>query len=316
MTDIFYRAFNLRYHLWHQRNLRAKVAVISIDASQKSDGARRKKIWAEVFPSGVVVTCNSGQPIERQLDFLQREAPEYLLTYPSNLLGLVRGSQRLNLKLPSILAVNTFGELLTTKIRQVCHEVWNLPIIDAYSAKEAGMIALQCPQSDCYHIQSENVLVEILDEYDRPCQPGQTGRVVLTVLHNYAMPLIRYELGDYAEVGDNCVCGRSLPILERIVGRQRNMMVLPSGERVWPNYIVSEWASLGPISQIQVVQFGLTELEIRMAVARDLTNSEREQLRQKIERDFSGQFALRFKYMDSIPRSAGGKYEDFICLVN
>ena len=93
-------------------------------------------------------------------------------------------------------------------------------------------------------------------------------------------------------------------------------MVLPSGERVWSNYIVSEWASLGLISQIQVVQFGLTELEIRMAVARDLTNSKREQLRQKIERDFSRQFALRFKYMDSIPRSASGKYEDFICLVN
>jgi phenylacetate-coenzyme A ligase PaaK-like adenylate-forming protein len=61
--------------------------------------------------------------------------------------------------------------------------------------------------------------VEVLDEEGRPCAPGETGRVVATSLNNFAMPLIRYETGDTAEVGAPCPCGRGLPVLTRIMGR-------------------------------------------------------------------------------------------------
>ena len=81
-----------------------------------------------------------------------------------------------------------------------------------YSCEEAGYIALQCPQAEHYHCQSESVLVEVLDDEGRPCTPGQVGKVVLTALHNFAMPLIRYENQDYAEVGPPCACGRGLPV--------------------------------------------------------------------------------------------------------
>ena len=56
--------------------------------------------------------------------------------------------------------------------------------------------------------------------------------MVITDLHNFAMPLIRYEIGDYAEAGDLCPCGRGLPVITRIVGRVHNMLTLPSGEQV------------------------------------------------------------------------------------
>jgi phenylacetate-CoA ligase len=64
------------------------------------------------------------------------------------------------------------------------------------------------------------IYAEILDDADRPCAPGEVGRVVVSTLHNYAMPLFRYDLGDLAEVGPPCECGRTLPVLNRIVGRQ------------------------------------------------------------------------------------------------
>ena len=76
--------------------------------------------------------------------------------------------------------------------------------------------------------------MEVLDNHGRPCKEGETGRVVLTDLHNFTMPLIRYEIGDYAEVGPPCACGRGLPVLARILGRSRNMLTLPAGDRIWP----------------------------------------------------------------------------------
>ena len=63
-----------------------------------------------------------------------------------------------------------------------------------------GIIALQCPSGGLYHLQSESVHVEILDEAGRPCAPGEIGRVIVSPLHNFAMPLLRYESGDYAPI--------------------------------------------------------------------------------------------------------------------
>ena len=97
-----------------------------------------------------------------------------------------------------------------------------------YSSQEVGYIALECPTGESYHVQAENVLVEVLDDQDRPCSPGDVGRVVVTALHNFATPLLRYDIGDYAEVGAPCPCGRGLPALRRIMGRQRNMALLPT----------------------------------------------------------------------------------------
>ena len=120
------------------------------------------------------------------------------------------------------------------ELRAACRDLWGVPLHDVYSANELGYIALQCPESEQYHVMSECALVEVIDGDGRPCRPGETGRLVLSSLHNYAMPLLRYEIGDYAEVGDQCPCGRGLPLLNRIAGRERNMLVLPDGRQHWP----------------------------------------------------------------------------------
>jgi phenylacetate-coenzyme A ligase PaaK-like adenylate-forming protein len=96
---------------------------------------------------------------------------------------------------------------------------WDVPLTDLYAADEAGCIALQCPDHEHYHVQSESVLVEVLDVEGRACAPGAVGRVVVTTLQNFAMPLVRYDIGDVAEAGDPCPCGRGLPVLRRIARR-------------------------------------------------------------------------------------------------
>jgi phenylacetate-CoA ligase len=140
-----------------------------------------------------------------------------IVTPPSNLAALAEQARSDNIQLPSLKYLKTMGEVVSPEIRDICREVWGLKVVDIYSCRELNILGLQCPETDHYHVQSERIILEVLDKDGRPCGLGETGRVVLTDLHNYAMPFIRYEIGDFAEVGGDCICGRSLPVLTRVL---------------------------------------------------------------------------------------------------
>jgi phenylacetate-CoA ligase len=183
-------------------------------------------------------------------------------------------------------------------------------VVDLYSANEVGYLALQCPEHGRYHEQAESLLLEVLDEAGRPCGPGSTGRVVVTALWNYAMPLIRYEIGDYAEVAGPCPCGRGLPALGRILGRTRNMIALPTGERIWPSLGVASMRSLAPILQCQIVQHALDRLEARLVVERPLTPAEEGRIRANLLKKLPCPMGIELSYPERIERGPTWKFEE------
>ena len=160
------------------------------------------------------------------------------------------------------------------------------------------------------------MLLEVLNEAGEPCRPGEIGQVVVTQLLNFAMPMIRYAIGDMAEVGGTCSCGRGLPVLNRILGRVRNLLVYPDGRksRLPVNEIWQE-GSL-PIRQMQIVQHGLDDIEIRLVPGRPFSPPEEELLRDLFRRCCGHAFATRLTYLDDIPRGPGGKFEDFRCEIS
>ncbi|MCW5954574.1 MAG: phenylacetate--CoA ligase family protein, partial [Propionibacteriaceae bacterium] len=195
--------------------------------------------------------------------------------------------------------------------RRYVADHWGVPLIDLYSTRESGYVALQCPEHDHYHIQAEGMLVEVIDGAGKPCPPGASGSVVVTTLHNFAFPLIRYALGDVAEVGEPCACGRGLPVLRRILGRSRNLMKFPDGSSRWPVFGIPHFLSIAPIRQFQFVQRSLEELEIRLAVERPLTPQEQQRFGEHVIAQLRHPFRLSWVYLQEIPRQASGKFEDF-----
>jgi len=315
LSSLLWNAFTLRDHLWHRRDFRGKLAAIR-------HGVREGEFenWGPAT-SGLIATGPSAvmgirAGIEAQLRWLERQQPEYLMTYPSILRELARRSLERGVKLERLREARTFGELLAPDIRELCRTAWNVPVTDVYSADEVGYIALQCPRHEHYHVQAEGVLVEVLDDSGRSCQTGQTGRVVVTSLHNFAMPLVRYELGDYAEVGETCSCGRGLPTLNRIVGRVRNMLVTADGERLWPPLGSRRYFEIAPIVQHQLVQKEVDLIEARLVTASPLSPDQEERLRTLILSGLPRGIRLTLSYCNEIPRSAGGKFEDFVSEVN
>src|SRR3546814_662111 len=202
------------------------------------DGARGDS-WGPasgaVYPTGPAVLLNVASSLQEQLDWLLRENPDYLISFPSNLAALARYCIDNRLTLGNLKQVMTVGETVIPQVRSLVQRAWGVPLKDSYSCEEAGYLTMQCPDHEVYHVQSENVLLEVVDDDGRPCGPGETGRVLITSLHNFATPLIRYELGDYAEAGEPCACGRGLPVTQQVLGRKRHRRTLPDGSQQLPH---------------------------------------------------------------------------------
>ncbi len=135
--------------------------------------------------------------------------------------------------------------------------------------------------------------------------------MVVTPLYNFAMPLLRYAIGDYAEAGDNCACGRGLPVIKRILGRTRNMLTLPDGDKVWPRLSELRYAEILPVEQFQMVQKSRGRLEVRLVAPRRASAGEERRLREFIIARIGHGFEIDFSYPAHIARGAGGKFEDF-----
>jgi phenylacetate-CoA ligase len=318
VTRLMWEVLTNRDLLWHRLDPSCKLAAIrwfETNTAMPPKGLRQSQ-WASdqgsPFRSGPAVALNIKATIAEQAEWLIREDPDYLMTYPSNLVTLAQYFCERDLRLGKLRSVRTLSEICTPQTRQWCRDAFGVPLVDMYSARELGYMALQCPDHEHYHVQSESVLVEVLDSDDRPCQPGEIGRVVVTTLLNFAGPLLRYAIGDLAEVGQPCSCGRGLPVLNRILGRVRNTLRLPNGESTWPVFNLFEASNFIPFHQVQLVQKTLEEIEVRLVAKGAPTAEDEQQFASVVTEALGFPFRISFQYLDNIPRSPGGKYEDFM----
>lgn len=211
--------------------------------------------------------------------------------------------------------VRTLSESLPEGLRERCQAVLGVPLTDIYSARETGYLALQCPDHAHYHVQSEGVRLEVLDERGGTCQPGEIGRVVVTPLHNFAFPLLRYEVGDYAQVGAPCPCGRSLPVIARIMGRQRNMLTYPDGRQTWPILNYRALNQIVPMRQMRMIQRTPDRIDVELVAISIPEAAQEARLREAIQHHLGYPFQVTLNLVANIERSPAGKFEDFVSLV-
>ncbi len=149
------------------------------------------------------------------------------------------------------------SEVLTKAHRDLLSRVFQATIRDEYGCGEFGPIAYEC-ESGLLHVAYNNVLAEVITTDGRTALPGESGRLVITDLNNQAMPLIRFSIGDNAEVGGRCACGRNSPTLRRIWGREYDFIELPDGRRYHGEFLMYLFEDLATrglrVNQFQVIQ--------------------------------------------------------------
>ncbi len=316
VSRLMWMAMTLREHLWQRRDFRGRLAVIRDDYLQgeQMDWPTWGPPASVLFETGSSHALAVRTGVARQFEWLQSINPDYLLVYPSNLAALLDQFEQRGLKLPCLRQIRTINETLAPDIRASARRVLGADIADTYSSAEAGVIAVQCPESGLYHAMAESLIVEVLDEQGEACMPGQVGRVVVTDLHNFATPLVRYDLGDYAETADACSCGRGLPALKRIAGRRRNMARLPDGRDLWPAIGGLRYCEIAPIRQFQFIQRERESIEVRLVSQAPLSADQERRIGDLICTALDFSFKLQFVYFaEQIPRGPGGKFEEFVC---
>ena len=320
----YWSAFTARDHIWHNRHIMGTLAAIR---SSEKDFALYPKgthhiAWGSkdgVFKTGPSISLNVNTSIPDMAEWIVRNEPDHLLSLPNIIKRLALHCMENGIAFPSLREVAAHGENCGELMREQCREAWGVPLHDMYSSREVGYMALQCPAHDHFHIQSEGVYLEVLDEDGRQCKPGETGRVVVTTLHNYAMPLIRYEVGDYAELGEPCNCGRGLPVINRILGREQDILVLPTGEQRWTllgSPDVRAFMEMAPITQYQFAHVASDRIEMRLATKRDLTAEEESNITEWVRKKLRYQFKINFAYFDELPLTKAGKFKDFVVEFN
>lgn len=315
LASQFRKAVRLRENIWYRRDYAAKVAAIQrLDAQNRRALNRGARLaWAAGYRTGPLVPRDIAGTVEDHLAWLAAEDPGYLITYPTLVRALAERAIETGQGPAHLKQVDTMGESFDPGVRDLCRRAWGAPVVDKYRAREIGVLAIQCPESEQYHVQAEAALVEVVDDHGSPVPSGAVGRVVVTPLHNYATPLIRYEVGDYAVAGDACPCGRGLPVIRRVIGRTRDLAILPNGQRVFPSLDGKALGQVAPLRQFQLVQLSPEEIEVRLVVSRALNTSETAKLHGALEKAFGHPFRWRVTYVDEISRSASGTFEDFRC---
>jgi phenylacetate-CoA ligase len=295
-----------------------KNIPVNADGEYLRDGeVYRAQGWmniAHLFKTGPTVGFSRHNPTEEKLKWLRLEKPDYFMSFPGSLESLVLAAQ--GKPVETLKAVRTISATLTPGMRRRIESASGLHPQQNYGLNEIGIVALRCPDGR-YHVNSEYCIVEILDQDQQPCAPGQTGRIIVTALTNFAMPLIRYDTGDLGvAVEGDCPCGRTSPGFAEVIGRYRPMHLAPEGTALRVQLITDvidklPLQALAGLREYQIHQFRDNCFELRLVIVGEpgleLTGS----VRAAWDQAFGPDSPLKICQVDRIPTLPGGKQQEF-----
>ncbi len=243
---------------------------------------------------------------------IARFRPKFILGYPSAIEQLARCVLTEKKWEISPKGIITNSEQLYDYQRDLFRRAFSCDTYDFYCSREQHVIATECREHSGHHIAAESVVLEILNDKGNPVHPGEEGRIVITNLHNYAMPFIRYEIGDIGVYSDKtCRCGRGLPLLASIKGRMHDTIVTRSG-RVIPGIYLAErvFANLD-VNQYQIVQETYEKVVVKVVLPPGYPERRVGELNSSIIAEFSpvlgDEIEISIEVVDQIPLSPAGK---------
>ncbi len=237
---------------------------------------------------------------------LERFRPVYLSGYPSSMYVLAEYYLRSGRAAPRLVAALTSAETLLEHQRRAIEEAFGTRVFDQYGQAEMQSFWYEC-EAGRMHAHPLAGVTEILGPDGTPAAPGEMGEVVLTGLVNYAMPLIRYRVGDTARfAAEACPCGRGMPVIEEIGGRLEDFVY--TRERGALGRLDPVLKGVRHIIESQIEQESLDALRVRFVPAPHFTAEDLRMLESNLRARVGRGIHLEFECTDRIPRPANGKF--------
>ena len=275
------------------------------------------KTWYQYFGIRRIEGLNIFEPLDIQIMILKKAKPDALWGFPSAIKLLAKAIEEEKISGISPRLIFTNAEVLDFETRNFINSVFNNQIVDVYGSWETCCMAWECSEHAGYHINMDTALVEVIDENGRKVKAGQKGKVVVTNLHSFAMPIIRYEIGDFAvPTYKECPCGRGGYLLKTIEGRYDDFIKLRGNKVISPPVFWSIMKSIPEVSQFQIVQEALDKVAVYVVKIKEFIDIN---LLEQIEKEFKNILGkdvfLDIRVVEKIPRAQSGKLRSVISKV-
>lgn len=263
------------------------------------------------FDNHLVLSCFEFTPTKMRQHFerMNQYRADVIVAYTTPLYEFARYIDGEGLKPVSPKSIIVGAEKLHAFQRELIERVFQAPVFETYGSREFMLIGAECEKHSGLHLSLENLLVEVLDDNGHPTPRGEEGNVVVTDLFNYGMPFIRYVNGDRAVAGfDQCSCGRGLPLLKQVVGRQLDTLDTPDGRKIPGEFFPHLIKDFPAIRRFQVVQETVEQITLKLVVdGGNLAPIDRETLLGEIRKCTGTTVDVRLQVVDDIPLTKAGK---------
>lgn len=296
-----------------------RVAMITI-----TDMPLVSLIWAKSWPKPLIKyeIISVKEPLTQIIDKLNSFKPKIIGTY-STFGGILAQERRAGTLKINIEKIFLGGEPVTSELRENIREAFGGYPYNYYAASEIGTIAEDC-ESHVLHVPIYSLILEVVDHNNEPLPPGKPGWAIITNLYNYTQPLIRYKMDDiiqFAPDSYKCPCGLSLPVIEKIEGREKDMLYIEKSKNQYE--ILSPQAfsfSFPGIQKLQVIQEERNKLSIKIAPNSKTNKNIIEKTRNEVYKILQTKqlheiVKVNYEIVDDIPSEPSGKFKMVISKV-
>lgn len=285
-----------------------------------SQAARRKSRIIDFISNRLRISAFSlsDEAMKEYYQQLLQFKPKYLYGYVSVIYEMTLFLEKNSLPpIPSIQSIITTSEVLTDSQKNTIEKYWQKRVFNEYGCGEVGSIAHECVNGKL-HLMTDNLYVECIDSNGNP---AETGEIVVTDFFNYATPLIRYRVGDFATLSNKpCSCAVKLPVIENIHGRAYDLIKTSSGRAIHPEaaiYIFEDLQKeLNAFSQFQIVQDSLYSLKIYIIKNPLWSDDLKDKIRMSIHEKISADIECEFHFVETLSREKSGKMRVVKSLLN
>ena len=300
-ADDFSKAINLRSMI--ENGLKFSDRIVNLGDLRTA----KKPSWFQKLGILNLQTIDIFDNIDKEVHDLLKIRPNMIIGYATQLrlISEYKLKHGLDELTPNI--VFSTAEILDPDTRRVINTAFNLKVIDLFGCIEVNRTAWECQEHCGYHTDIDSVVLELLDEGES-VSTGERGEVVYTSLFNYAMPLIRYQIGDVATPTDeSCPCGRGLPLIKSVEGRKDDFIYLPSGKAITPitmHLIVKH--TIGIVA-CQIVQEHPEKISVSIVITDQFSDSHSEHFIEEIKQALNNEVSVDIRIVDVIRRGPNGK---------
>jgi phenylacetate-CoA ligase len=238
---------------------------------------------------------------------LERFQPLMISGYPSSIYLLAAAYARYGSKPLRLRSVFTGSETLYAYQRELIECAFGVKVFNWYGNSEMCANIVECEAGEM-HLKLEHSAVEVLNENNDPCQPGETGRLVCTAFGNNGFPLLRYDVGDVVmfSTESRSRCGRGGVLIADVIGREEDYILTPDGRIV--GRLDHIFKGMNNVVEAQIAQDAVQEIVIRIVKTVQFTSSDERRILREARTRLGDSIRVAIHYVEQIPREKNGKF--------